>query len=840
MERLTACFYMPRFSVIIPVFAQPELLLQCLRSVRASTFSDYELLVSDDGSPDLKAIESVVLQHGAHLIRSETRAGSAAARNRAAVIALGDYLVFVDADVTLHDDTLERFAQAFDQNPCLDAVIGSYDREPSFPGRTSQFRNLLHAHTHQRSRSEATTFWTGCGAVRRDRFLTMGGFDEHFERPSIEDVEFGVRLHQASGRILLAPEIQVTHHKAWSLVSMVRTDLFSRAIPWAALIREHGLPSDLNFHVRDRLGVGITALAVPILVVALRHGSIYWGVLAAALMAVALLQGSLLRFLAASKGVFFAFTCFPLLLIYNLTCTIGLITGLFLAESRRDRWFVASLIACGVLIVGLQIAGGAYHAEFDGSPDEAAHFISGLMVYDYLVSVPRENPITWAERYYLHYPKVAIGHWPPGYYIIEAAWWLVFPPARSSTMMLNVALMLLVAGFFYRLLRTSSPPWLALSAVLLLIATPVVQQSFGQSMADLPCLLWSVLLTDAIVRLARRPSLTTASLVGLWLVCAMLTKGSAACLAPAPFLALLITGQWRLLKSRWTLWAAVASLGLGWYLLEGALLHESLRALSGAAVGIPWRVGLIPGLTGYGFCLLAIGGACVAIMSRRPAAVASAAILVSTVTVSWFLRAMAEPRHFIILVPGLLLLSAEVLAWATTRTQASILLGIPALAVFPFALYLQRPAGFDRLLEQIHRPARMLVSSNGAGEGAWIAAVAPTEKPFNSIVARATKTLAKSGWNGENYELITKTPDEIEARLDALDVETVIVHTEVDQNVSPHQVLLEQMLQKSATWRPCAAAGELTGYCRTRPPSVGRQALRIDLTDKIGRFVQEP
>ena len=38
----------------------------------------------------------------------------------------------------------------------------------------------------------------------------------------------------------------MTHHKKWTLVSMVRTDLLARAIPWAKLVREHGLPSDLN------------------------------------------------------------------------------------------------------------------------------------------------------------------------------------------------------------------------------------------------------------------------------------------------------------------------------------------------------------------------------------------------------------------------------------------------------------------------------------------------------------------------------------------------------------------------------------------------------------------
>ncbi len=177
---------MPRFSVIIPVFSDAVLLSQCLRSVRASTFSDYELLVSDDGSANADAIQSVAAQYDARLIRSETRRGSAAARNRAARMASGEQLVFVDADVTLSGETLTRFAgEVFDHDPSLDAAMGAYDRAPSAPGRTSQFRNLLHSHAHSSSRGPATTFWTGCGAVQRERFLSMGGFDEGYG-PSVD------------------------------------------------------------------------------------------------------------------------------------------------------------------------------------------------------------------------------------------------------------------------------------------------------------------------------------------------------------------------------------------------------------------------------------------------------------------------------------------------------------------------------------------------------------------------------------------------------------------------------------------------------------------------------
>ena len=75
---------------------------------------------------------------------------------------------------------------------------------PRLQGVVSQYRNLLHHFVHQHGNSEASTFWAGCGAIRRSVFEEMGGFDEQrFPTPSIEDIELGYRLRQAGHRILL-------------------------------------------------------------------------------------------------------------------------------------------------------------------------------------------------------------------------------------------------------------------------------------------------------------------------------------------------------------------------------------------------------------------------------------------------------------------------------------------------------------------------------------------------------------------------------------------------------------------------------------------------------------
>jgi GT2 family glycosyltransferase len=188
------------------------------------------------------------------VVDEPTHAGPAKARNAGARRASGDVLVFVDADVVVQRDAFVRIRAAFESDPGLSGVFGSYDDEPAHDGTVSAFRNLLHHHVHQTSPGPAETFWAGLGAVRRDAFLDVGGFDDAYEVPSIEDVELGMRLTDAGHRIELAPGIQGKHLKAWTLPAMVRCDMLDRGVPWLTLLlRRRRLPRALNLSWRHRI-----------------------------------------------------------------------------------------------------------------------------------------------------------------------------------------------------------------------------------------------------------------------------------------------------------------------------------------------------------------------------------------------------------------------------------------------------------------------------------------------------------------------------------------------------------------------------------------------------------
>ncbi len=230
---------MPSLSAIVPATNAPPTLAECLEAIRAADEPPEELIVVEEGG------------------------GPADARNRGAVGAAGDVLVFVDADVVVHGDAFVRIRRAFDADPSLGALFGSYDDHPADPGTVSAFRNLLHHHVHQQGEAEASTFWAGLGAVRRESFDAVGGFDAaRYPVPSVEDIDLGTRLAAAGCRIVLDPYVQGTHLKAWSLRGMVESDFWHRGVPWVELLLRHRTGSSaLNLGWRHRLSAVASLVA---------------------------------------------------------------------------------------------------------------------------------------------------------------------------------------------------------------------------------------------------------------------------------------------------------------------------------------------------------------------------------------------------------------------------------------------------------------------------------------------------------------------------------------------------------------------------------------------------
>ncbi len=239
-------------SIVIPVHNGGEPFKRCLSAASDAISPSDEIIVVADGDTD--GSWQFAEKFGVRVLKIPEAGGPAKARNLGAREARGDLLFFIDADVVIVSDTVECVTAVFRDHPDLAALFGSYDDEPSETNLLSQYKNLLHHYVHQTSKEDAFSFWTGCGAIRRDIFMDTGGFNETYRHPSIEDIELGYRLRKAGHKIRLVKEIQVKHLKRWDVISLVKTDFFCRALPWTRLIlKENLLTNDLNLKTSARI-----------------------------------------------------------------------------------------------------------------------------------------------------------------------------------------------------------------------------------------------------------------------------------------------------------------------------------------------------------------------------------------------------------------------------------------------------------------------------------------------------------------------------------------------------------------------------------------------------------
>lgn len=453
---------------------------------------------------------------------------------------------------------------------------------------------------------------------------------------------------------------------------------------------------------------------------------------------------------------------------------------------------IAVFLLAALVVVLTQVRNGAFVAEL--GDDEASHYLSGLMIRDYLSSGFVMSPVAYVKWYFSHYPLIGIGHWGPVFYGLEALWMLVFGVSRTSVILLSTVLATTTAALIFaygmRYLRLSV--WTALFAAMAFVLCPITQAGSSSVMLDIPITLCALLALWAYTRYMETERTTDSLLFGVAASAALLIKGNGLLLALLPPFALLFSGKWYLLARRsfWAPAVLVAILTGPWTLFtydqvaagfryawgaeyvwvsltrNSAILLDALGPAIWALVGFGLLAGFrgIPDMPRVGYrTLLALFAATVVFQLFVPAAIQDRYLAPALVPL--FLTAAVGAEY----------LAAMARRWTPTpRVTAPVFAALALLAIGPAAVSTppKIKMGFRELALDVwrnrtgHNPV-VLIAARNMGEGAAIAERAMTDPARPSIIAlRASRLLGAGGYNRQDlyakYSDITEVQRQIE------------------------------------------------------------------------------
>ncbi len=199
-------------SVVINTYERPESLSRCLEALSRQKGADpFEVIVVDDGSRlDLKAIERLWADRLRFELVRIRHAGRSAARNRGVRSARGERILFLGDDVIVRPGCLARHRRRAEP---LVAVVGPYPLRN--PTGSPPFRHWAEPNPEPAIEDPEDAgfrfFGTGNLSMSRQTFLELGGFDEQFQHYGWEDLDLGLRLERAGGKLVYDSQARADH-----------------------------------------------------------------------------------------------------------------------------------------------------------------------------------------------------------------------------------------------------------------------------------------------------------------------------------------------------------------------------------------------------------------------------------------------------------------------------------------------------------------------------------------------------------------------------------------------------------------------------------------------------
>lgn len=364
-------------TIIIPAYNSGRDMGKCLDACLAAGAAAADIVVVDDMSSDCTVAEAEA--RGVMTVRLPRRSGAAAARNRGARGAAGGILVFLDADVLPAEGWLAELLDTFRRFPGADAVQGVYTEDCPAAGIPSLARNFYKCYNASKLADGAAVGGVNsfCFAVRREAFVSVGGFDPSAERA--EDVDLGRRLRAAGRTIRLNKRVRVGHLKPYTFTGLLKCD-FLKVLAKTDLMLESrrgasGMTFSLNGLAAMKAEVLTMALAGTVLAApaaaCLAGLPVFAWLTPAALAAMFFVNLRFFRFMQRRAGAGTAAACLAVYFCEMAVALAGAVCGPVLLAASKAARFAASAAEKARWMRKMFFRGAP------GMPEQATFFVTG-------------------------------------------------------------------------------------------------------------------------------------------------------------------------------------------------------------------------------------------------------------------------------------------------------------------------------------------------------------------------------------------------------------------------------------------------------------------------------
>lgn len=204
----------PLVSVIVPAYNVAGFIGDALNSVLAQTFTDYEIIVINDGSPDTDVLEKVLAPYLSRIVYlKQENGGVSAARNTGIKAARGSLIAFLDGDDTWLPHYLEVQVPRIQADPTIDVLYPNVIMFGDSSEAGEEFMTICPSNgevTFERLLLQECNV-SNCSIARRETILRAGLFDESLR--SVEDFDLWLRVIKQGGRIAYHREVLARYRR---------------------------------------------------------------------------------------------------------------------------------------------------------------------------------------------------------------------------------------------------------------------------------------------------------------------------------------------------------------------------------------------------------------------------------------------------------------------------------------------------------------------------------------------------------------------------------------------------------------------------------------------------